>query len=98
MPIVAASMAAPLRDAAWAAPLLWRSELRNVLAVQLRARRLRLAHATEIQEVAEAIMSGREFQVDSARVRRGAPACFPPHRGRRPTRATTCIRATRDTR
>ena len=63
-----AARAALVRDPAWAAPLLWRSELRNVLAVQVKAGHLKSAQAIEIQEIAEALMSGREFAVNSARV------------------------------
>lgn len=56
------------RDAAWAAPLLWRSELRNVLALYLRQRHLTLAEAVEVQASAEALLEGREFAVESAAV------------------------------
>lgn len=53
------------RDPAWAAPQLWRSELRNVLALYLRRRHLSLAKALEIQELAESLLAGREYMVDS---------------------------------
>jgi predicted nucleic acid-binding protein len=53
------------RDPAWAAPVLWRSELRNVLAVYLRQKHLSLAKAHEIQETAELVLAGREYSVDS---------------------------------
>jgi predicted nucleic acid-binding protein len=56
------------RDAVWAAPMLWRSELRNVLALYVRQRHLTLAQAMDIQTVAESILAGREYSVRSARV------------------------------
>jgi predicted nucleic acid-binding protein len=55
-------------DAAWAAPLLWRSEFRNVLALYLRQRHLTVADALEVQSAAEEIMAGREYTVESAAV------------------------------
>lgn len=57
-------------DPEWTAPLLWRSELRNVLATQVRAKRLDLASAQSIQSEAEQLFRGREFTVDSAEVLR----------------------------
>jgi predicted nucleic acid-binding protein len=57
-------------DPEWTAPLLWRSELRNVLATQIRARRLDLAGAQAIQSEAEELLRGREFAVDSVEVLR----------------------------
>jgi len=54
-----------LRDAAWAAPLLWRSELRNVLTVQVRGGGLDFADALRIQDEAERLLSDGEFTVAS---------------------------------
>lgn len=54
------------RDAAWAAPLLWRSELRNVLRGYMRQGHLALVKARELQDAAEALMAGREYPVESA--------------------------------
>jgi predicted nucleic acid-binding protein len=56
------------RDAAWAAPLLWRSEFRNVLRGYMRQRHLTLAKARELQAAAEELMAGREYPVESAAV------------------------------
>ncbi|MGI8508641.1 MAG: type II toxin-antitoxin system VapC family toxin [Gemmatimonadaceae bacterium] len=56
------------RDAAWAAPLLWRSEFRNVLALYLRQRYLTLEEALDVQGAAEELLTGREFTVESAPV------------------------------
>lgn len=53
------------RDAAWAAPLLWRSELRNVLAGQVRGGGLDLADALRIQDEAERLLADGEFTVAS---------------------------------
>ena len=55
-------------DPAWAAPLLWRRELRNVLALYLRRRHLKLKEALEVQHAAEALMAGREYAVESEAV------------------------------
>ncbi|MGH7719073.1 MAG: type II toxin-antitoxin system VapC family toxin [Gemmatimonadaceae bacterium] len=64
----AAARAVLARDAAWAAPLLWRSEFRNVLALYLRQRHLSLAQAIELQATGEALLAGREYAVDSGDV------------------------------
>jgi predicted nucleic acid-binding protein len=57
-------------DSDWAAPALWRSELRNTLATSMRTNRLDLDAALRIMETAEALLSGREFSVDSGSVLR----------------------------
>jgi predicted nucleic acid-binding protein len=57
-------------DPEWAAPLLWRSEFRNILATYVRSDRLDLETALHIAETAEALFAGREFSVDSAAVLR----------------------------
>lgn len=56
------------RDAEWAAPVLWRSEFRNVLALYLRNRHLSLKQALSLQEAAEALVAGREHMVISSEV------------------------------
>jgi predicted nucleic acid-binding protein len=53
------------RDPAWAAPVLWRSEFRNVLASYLRRGHLAVAEAKRIQRAAEACVAGREYHVES---------------------------------
>lgn len=55
-------------DSAWVAPLLWRSEFRNILALYLRKNIVDFATALEIQEQAEDLMQGNEFDVQSAQV------------------------------
>jgi predicted nucleic acid-binding protein len=57
-----------LRDTDWAAPLLWRSELRNVLALYLRKDLLSLGDAQQIMDEATGLMRGREFEVPSFHV------------------------------
>lgn len=56
------------RDADWAAPLLWRSEFRNILAGCLRRWTLTFDHARALQTEAESLMAGQEHEVDSQRV------------------------------
>lgn len=56
------------RDAEWAAPYLWRSEFRNVLALYVRQRILSLDDAQSIRQEAETLMQGGEFEVSSADV------------------------------
>ena len=60
-----AARAALARDASWAAPSLWRSEFRNVLATYVREGHVSLATALQLQEAAENLLGGREYSVDS---------------------------------
>ncbi len=60
------------RDPEWAAPLLWRSELRNVLATMLRRGDVDLDLAAGIMARAEAHLRRREFTVPSSEVLRFA--------------------------
>lgn len=53
-------------DPVWAAPLLWRSEFRNVLSLYVRQGHLTLADALEYSREAEVLLQGREYQVPSA--------------------------------
>jgi predicted nucleic acid-binding protein len=55
-------------DPDWAAPILWRSEFRNVLALYLRQNIITLSQALLIQEEAEALMMEREYNVPSVSV------------------------------
>lgn len=55
-------------DPDWAAPVLWRSEFRNVLAGYLRRKTLSLEQARTLQAEAESLMAGAEHEVDSAEV------------------------------
>ena len=56
------------QDREWAAPVLWRSELRNLLAGYLRRKLLTFEGMREIQREAEALLIGNEHEVDSQRV------------------------------
>jgi len=56
------------KDPAWAAPILWQSEFRNLLAACLRRSRLRLSDALEVMRDAEALFRGAEYSVESADV------------------------------
>jgi predicted nucleic acid-binding protein len=53
------------KDPDWAAPVLWRSEFRNLLAGYMRRRTLAFEEAREIQSEAESLMAGNEREVDS---------------------------------
>lgn len=64
----AAARATLTRDPEWAAPVLWRSELRNVLALYLRKGELSLRQATSLQDAAEELLLGREHYVASSDV------------------------------
>jgi predicted nucleic acid-binding protein len=67
------------RDHEWAAPLLWRSEFRNVLSLCLREGGLSLEDALSVMDAALELMAGREYEVNSSEVLRlaeesGCPA------------------------
>ena len=55
-------------DSDWCAPLLWRSELRNVLATQVRLRGLPLDSAVRAMALAEVAMGRAGYAVDTGRV------------------------------
>jgi predicted nucleic acid-binding protein len=55
-------------DSEWAAPILWRSEFRNILTGYLRRKLLSFDHAIEIQSEAESLLLGAEYEIESARV------------------------------
>jgi len=57
-----------LKDAHWIAPLLWRSEFRNVLALYIRKNILSLEDAIRILEAASTLMQGNEYEVASLQV------------------------------
>ncbi len=52
-------------DPIWAAPILWRSELRNVLALYLRKKLLTFDQAWAIQTEAESLLAEHEYEVAS---------------------------------
>ena len=55
-------------DPHWLVPLLWRSELRNVLATAVRNGVLELGHAVEVMAFAESLLEGAEVEVESSQV------------------------------
>jgi predicted nucleic acid-binding protein len=58
------------KDSEWAAPVLWRSELRNVLALYMRNDLITLEHAQRIMDGALELLRGREYEVSSYEVLR----------------------------
>ncbi len=58
------------KDSEWAAPVLWRSELRNVLAYYMRKNLITLEHAQRIMDGALELLRGREYEVSSYEVLR----------------------------
>ena len=56
------------KDATWTAPLLWRSEFRNVLALHLRKQLLSLEASQLIMTEALGQMQDQEYEVDSDQV------------------------------
>lgn len=56
------------RDPDWAAPVLWRSEFRNILAGYMRRKALSFEQAVQIQRDAQDLLSGAEFDVESSSV------------------------------
>lgn len=56
------------KDDDWIAPLLWRSEFRNVLSLYLRKDILELPVVLQTIEEAEQLMDANEFEVNSTQV------------------------------
>lgn len=56
------------REPEWAAPVLWRSEFRNILAGYVRRKMLSFEQACSLQAEAEALLAGYEFEVHSREV------------------------------
>jgi predicted nucleic acid-binding protein len=52
----------------WAAPVLWRSEFRNILAGHMRLRSLPYDQGCQMQYAAETLLAGAEFELESASV------------------------------
>lgn len=55
-------------DSNWVAPILWRSEFRNVMSLYLRRDLITFSEALSITEKVEDQMKDREFQVNSFQV------------------------------
>lgn len=56
------------REPEWAAPPLWRSEFRNILAGYVRRKMLSFEQACSLQAEAESLLEGFEFEVHSHEV------------------------------
>ena len=56
------------KDANWVAPLLWRSEFRNILTGYIRRNQIPFDTAMQLMEEAEDHMRGREYTVSSTHV------------------------------
>ncbi len=56
------------KDSDWAAPYLWRSEFRNILALYIRQGQLSLADAKALMHEAEVLMNSGEYEVGSDQV------------------------------
>jgi len=56
------------RDPEWAAPILWRSEFRNILVGYMRRKAISFEQANSLQREAESLLEGSEFEVDSLTV------------------------------
>lgn len=55
-------------DPDWVAPVLWRSEFRNILAGYMRRGKLTFEQAHALQSEAEDLLNGAEYEVDSRSV------------------------------
>ena len=53
------------QDSDWAAPILWRSEFRNILAGYLRRKAITFEQANSLQREAESLLEGAEFELES---------------------------------
>ena len=53
------------KDPQWAAPLLWRSELRSVLSQYIKKELISLADAVDIMDNASQLMENNEYDVNS---------------------------------
>lgn len=56
------------KDPVWAAPFLWRSEFRNILALYIRKELLNKSTAFEIISNAENMMKGNEYSPNSLNI------------------------------
>ena len=56
------------QDPEWAAPTLWRSEFRNILAGYMRRKAVTFDQACSLQREAESLLAGAEFELDSSAV------------------------------
>lgn len=64
----AKAKAALRKDSDWIAPLLWKSEFRNVLALYMRKKLMDISHVRNIMEEAEHLMQGGEYSIQSSEI------------------------------
>ena len=55
-------------DPQWTAPVLWKSEFRNVLALYLRKQVITVGRALQLQELAESVMLNNEYDIASSQI------------------------------
>jgi len=55
-------------DPNWSAPILWKSEFRNVMALYLRKKIITLKKAMQLQDTAESIIIQNEYDIPSSQV------------------------------
>jgi len=55
-------------DSHWVAPTLWKSEFRSVLALYLRKKLVTFEKAIQLQDSAELMMNGNEYNITSSQV------------------------------
>jgi len=56
------------KDPEWAAPLIWRSEFRNLLVTRLRKKAIVLSDALDLADEAEDLMRGHEHDTTSSEI------------------------------
>jgi predicted nucleic acid-binding protein len=56
------------KDPSWAAPILWRSEFRSILAAYMRQRGLKLHEAWQAHELAEGLLGSQEYTLGGERI------------------------------
>ena len=64
----AAAEALLMQDSDWAAPILWRSEFRNILAGYMRRKAITFEQTNSLQREAESLLEGAEYEVESLAV------------------------------
>ena len=57
-----------LKTSSWAAPLLWRSEFRNVLSFYIRREIITLQDAVEVFETAASLLQDNEYEIKTTQV------------------------------
>ncbi len=57
-----------MKTSSWSAPILWRSEFRNVLSFYVRKEIITLRDAIQIYEAAESLLQQNEYEINSIQV------------------------------